>query len=197
MQAGPCKFVVKSGVQVLFSSIVITGPRVLLVPVEKSLAAEIFSEFTPEITRFMYPKPAENVERVEQIIELFAESRRRKEELVSAIVLRATGEFLGCCGLHGRDNSCTPELGLWVKKAAHGNRYGREAIHTLAAWAAENLVVDGFLYAVDKRNIASRKIPESLGGSVVAEKVIASQSGELLDEVVYFIGAKSLPTQLS
>ncbi len=180
---------VKPGITVDFASVVIEGPRVLLAPVANSHAGEIFREFTPEITRYMFPKPADTVEEVAEIIAIFSGARKKREEIVSAILHRETGEFLGCCGLHAREMDRAPELGIWVKKGAHGNHYGREAIYTLVSWAKENLTVDGFLYPVDKRNIPSRKIPESLGGDVIAEKLVTSQAGNILDEVVYRISA--------
>jgi RimJ/RimL family protein N-acetyltransferase/glutaredoxin len=183
-------FIFKSGQQIDLTSLLIQGSRIVLAPIDKSLAPEIYREFTPEVTQYMYPKPADSVEQVEEIIEIFADSRRKNEDLVSAVLLRDTHEFLGCCGLHARDNGLIPELGLWIKKGAHGNKYGREAIHTLVAWATEHLALEGFTYPVDKRNVASRRIPESLAGRVVAEKMLTSQSGVILDEVVYFIAVE-------
>jgi ribosomal-protein-alanine N-acetyltransferase len=56
------------------------------------------------------------------------------EELVCFAILKGTKEFVGTVGLH-RVNTATPELGCWVKRPAHGNKYGREAIHGLKKWA--------------------------------------------------------------
>jgi hypothetical protein len=41
---------------------------------------------------------------------------------------------------------------------------------------------------VDRNNIASRKIPESLGGEIVKKLKLETPSGKILDEVVYKIG---------
>ena len=78
--------------------------------------------------------------------------------------------FLGCCGFHSEESPTTPEFGIWIKKDAHGNKYGREAIKILRHWAIENIDFDYAIYPVDKGNIASRKTAESLGGGVIKDK---------------------------
>jgi hypothetical protein len=40
---------------------------------------------------------------------------------------------------------------------------------------------------VDRANVSSRKIPESLGGVVFEGKITKTRHGSLLDEVVYRI----------
>jgi RimJ/RimL family protein N-acetyltransferase len=96
-------------------------------------------------------------------------------------------EFLGICGLHIRAGPDTPELGIWLKKSAHGERLGREAIHCLVAWAKIHLDAAFLIYPVDRQNIPSRKIPESLGGVIFAEDKVKNMSGRILDEVIYRI----------
>ena len=158
-------------------------------PTSDQYAESIFQEFTLEITRYMFPKPSDSLEGVRKGIEKFRAACQKREEIVFAILNKDTEEFLGCCGIHGRDDGRNPELGLWVKKSGHGNGYGREAIHALVKWARESLEVDSFVYPVAKENIASRKIPESLGGVVFAEKLVTTMRGTVLDEVVYRIKA--------
>ena len=65
--------------------------------------------------------------------------------------------------------------------------YGREAIKILRHWAIENIDFDYAIYPVDKANIASRKIAESLGGMVIKERKVKTMRGRYLDEVVYKI----------
>ena len=74
-----------------------------------------------------------------------------------------------------------------IKKSAHGNGYGREAVHTLVNWSKKNINIDYFIYPVDRRNIASCKIPESLGGEVVEEFKAETSTSKILDKVVYKI----------
>ena len=104
-----------------------------------------------------------------------------------AILAKDTDEFLGCCGLHGRENPREPELGIWLKKSAHGRGFGREAVAAVRDWAERHLIVDAFIYPVDRNNTASRKVAEALGGTIVRSELIKTMSGGELDAVVYKI----------
>jgi RimJ/RimL family protein N-acetyltransferase len=98
--------------------------------------------------------------------------------------MKETGEYLGGGGVHAIQPE-TAELGIWIKKSAHGNAYGREAVTALARWAFESLSVRYLIYPVDRRNLASRKIPESLGARIEAEYPKVNASGNVLDIVEY------------
>ena len=143
----------------------IDSERLRLVPTSPIYAEDMFAEFTAEVTTFMGPKPAEVVE------ETFAFLAGAVDDLVHgrclqvAILLKASSEFLGHAGLYDL-TSRTPELGIWIKRSAHGNGYGREAVEALVRWAIGSVEFDYLLYPVDRRNLPSRRIPESLGGVV-------------------------------
>jgi [ribosomal protein S5]-alanine N-acetyltransferase len=112
-------------------SVTITTDRLQLVVVSDRFASDIFQEFTPEVTRYMFPSPPTAVE---ETLSFIAESRRAVQAgntFTFAILSKQTAEFLGCCGLHGKDNARTPELGIWLKQSAHGHGYGREAVHVV------------------------------------------------------------------
>jgi len=173
----------------------IDGQRISLLPINESYASEIFKEFDSEITRYMLPKPAGNIEETLTFIHNSLDGMREGKELVLVVTKRDDGEFLGCCGLHGRGNPRTPELGIWLRKDAHGKKFGREAIQTLISWAAEHIDFDYAIYPVDKANAPSRKIAESLGGSIFEEKKMKTISGRYLDEVVYRISNEMLKRQ--
>ena len=66
----------------------------------------------------------------------------------------------------------------------------QRAIHALYGWAVEHLDLRAFVYPVAKANTPSRRIPESLGGLVVAEREAPAAGGRILDEVVYRIPAE-------
>lgn len=183
----PLQLELKPGVQCDFKTLTICSERIRLVPATAEFGDDLFREFTPEITRYMMPKPCERREELDAILAIFAEQRAKGLELIFAVTNKASGEFIGCCGLHIRGEAEAPHLGLWIKKSAHGNKYGREAISTLVQWASENLVVEGFIYPVDRNNIASRRIPESLGGTIIDETKVENMSGNILDEVIYLI----------
>lgn len=186
----------KQHARVDLTSLRIEADRIILWSIQESHAPEIFQELTPEITRYMSPKPAGRIEETLSFIYESVDGMRRGRDLILTITKKESGEFLGCCGLQGKGNPRTPELGVWIKKSAHGNKYGREAIMALALWAVETIDFDYAIYPVDKANIASRKIPEALGGVIFEERKVRTRSGGYLDEVVYKILYEMLESNL-
>jgi RimJ/RimL family protein N-acetyltransferase len=100
------------------------------------------------------------------------------------IIKKDSCEFLGYISIH-QVNSKTPELGIWLKKDAHGFHYGYEALNLLKNWAEHRLHYEYLKYPVVKINIASRKLAEKLGGCIEDEYIKMSESGNELDEVEY------------
>lgn len=166
-------------------SLHIAGERIALRTIAQTDAQLIFQEFTATITRYMIPKVPDSIEETRAFISSSLASLEQRDNLQLVILDKETGEFLGCCGLHGRGDVKNPELGIWLKASAHGKGYGREAIHTLVNWVREAIVLESFIYPVDKRNIPSRKIPESLAGQVIEERIDIGMAGNELDEMVY------------
>ncbi len=165
---------------------VIETDRLRLVPTSNKYAKEVFKEFTKTVTLYMYPKPPENISETLAFINLSREKMKKGENLQMVILDKSSGEFLGHGGINAL-NSDIPELGIWIKSSAHGHRYGREAVRALKEWIDKNLSYKYIIYPVDKRNIASRKIAESLGGVVEDEYEKTNQQGNVLDEVEYRI----------
>ncbi len=182
------------GAQPDLADLSIDGERIRLVSISRAYEQNIFEEFTSDITTYMIPKAAETIEETRAFIDSSLQSFSDANNLVFVILDKQTDEFLGCCGLHGRGDVRNPEFGIWLKRSAHGQGLGREAIRTLAEWAEQNIRLESFIYPVDKRNAPSRKIPESLGGVVVEERTEEGMTGNVLDEVVYRIG---VPVDLS
>jgi [ribosomal protein S5]-alanine N-acetyltransferase len=165
---------------------VIDTPRLSLKPVSLAVKEDIFREFTHEITVYMTPVPAKHVSETESFINESRKNMKDGKELVLGILAKETEEFLGIVGLHKID-TVHPELGVWLKKSAHGQRYGREAVHAVKEWADRHVRYDYILYPVDRANVASRKIPEALGGMVHAEYTKSTPSGATLNTVEYRI----------
>lgn len=169
------------------TSLCIKGERLKLRAIDERDAPAIFQEFTAAVTRYMVPRPPETIAETLDFIRRSRQGMAAGWNLVLAILDGKTDEFLGVCGYHGEGQPRTPELGIWLKQAAHGHGYGREAMWTLVAWATDVMDFDDLIYPVDRANLASRKIPESLGGTIFAEKQVETMSGGMLDEVVYQI----------
>ncbi len=155
-------------------------------PVDPSYTEIIFQEFTFEITKYMTPVPSRDKSGVTSFISSALNGLRANTNLQLVILNKNDHSFLGCAGLH-EITSRSPELGIWIRKSAHGKKYGREAITSLIDWARNNLEFDYLKYPVDKRNIPSRKIPESNGGIIDHEFKKTKPNGFELDEVEYRI----------
>jgi RimJ/RimL family protein N-acetyltransferase len=169
-----------------FLSVELSTNRLLLRPISFKYKADIFTEFTEKITIYMHPCPAKDISETEAFISDSIKNMKSGNNLIFVILKKTTEEFLGCAGIHGIEQK-EPELGIWLKKAAHGNKYGLEAIDAIKQWADANLDYKYLRYPVDRVNIASRKIPEALGGKIVKEYTKKNMSGNTLHIVEYRI----------
>lgn len=154
--------------------------------INQSYAEDIFNSFTSEITTYMYPCPAKKIEETIKFIDDSMKKAENKTTLVFVILDKDNGDFFGCMGLHYLDKPA-PEIGIWLKKEAHGNAYGREAATEMVKWSKEQLGINKYIYPVDKRNISSRKIPESLCGKIHKEYEATGLAENKMEMVEYFI----------
>lgn len=141
--------------------------RLILVPINNDYAKDMFANFNEEVTLYMSPHPAKNIEETYATIKSFIEKREKNTDYVYAIVLKGSREYIGCVGLHGLNND-TPELGIWTKISSHGNHFGREAIGGIIQFS-KTLGIGKLIYPVDRRNESSRKIPIYFKGRVITE----------------------------
>jgi [ribosomal protein S5]-alanine N-acetyltransferase len=160
--------------------------RVIIKAISLDYKEDIFQEFTSEITTYMFPKPSDDISEVVDFINKSVEENNKGSNFQAEILRKDNNEFLGCGGVHKIDKK-TPELGIWIKKSAHGNGYGAEAVTALKKWADENLDYKYLLYPVEENNIASKKIPEFLGGKLVREYDEKNLSGRMLHLLEYHI----------
>ncbi|MEX8494590.1 GNAT family N-acetyltransferase [Sphaerotilus sp.] len=168
------------------STVRIESERVLLVPIHAGFRTVIFETFTARITRYMHPKPSDTVEEMGRFVSDSVAGLAAATNLQMVILSRSDEVFLGCIGLHGLDRP-DPEMGLWLKEAVHGRGLGREAAGALIAWARAQGRFECVRYPVDRRNLASRKIPEAHGGVIAREFREVSGSGFELDLIEYRI----------
>jgi RimJ/RimL family protein N-acetyltransferase len=165
---------------------IIESERLTLLPTSEKYAQDMYRELTADITLYMQPKPADDISETLSFIRSSRNKMENGEQLQVVILNKNTGEFLGHGGINHLDSD-TPELGIWIKKAAHGHKYGVEAVQALKNWIDTNVSYTYITYPVDKRNIASRKIAERLGGIVKDEYQKTNMQGNILDEVEYRI----------
>ncbi len=158
--------------------------RIKLIPICMDYSRDLCEHFTAEITKYMWPSAPKKQEEINQHILLKQNQMKKGIEISLFIVNKEDDEFLGDISSH-QAHSKVPELGIWLKKEVHGQKYGYEALNLLINWAENNLEYNYLKYPVDKANIPSRKLAEKLGGKIEAEYIKTSESGNVLDEVEY------------
>ena len=168
----------------------ISTNRLLLKPISIKYKADIFAEFTKEITTYMHPRSPKDISEIEAFIKESSADLEKGNNLVLVILQKASQEFFGCAGIHNI-NRKEPELGIWLKKAAHGNKYGLGAITAIKRWADTNLEYEYLRYPVERANIASRKIPEALCGRIFRQYDKTNMSKKNLHMVEYIIFMKN------
>ncbi len=168
------------------NTLTLDSERLRLLPVTDEYTELIFCEFTPDVATFMYPRPASERSETEAFVRAAKEANQEGSSLNMVITDRETGDFLGCVGLHKLADK-RPEFGIWVKQSAQMHGYGREAIHTLKRWADDHIPYEYLIYPVDSRNIASRKIPESLGAAIISQYDDTGGMGQDLTLIKYRI----------
>ncbi|MBA2649461.1 MAG: GNAT family N-acetyltransferase [Legionella sp.] len=174
-----------------FTLLNLIADRIKLIPINMEYAKDICSNFTAEITQYMWPSAPKTQEEINQHILIKQNQMKQGEEISLLIIRRESEEFLGYASIH-QVNSKTPELGIWLKKSAHHHNYGYEAMNQIKIWAECNLSYNYLKYPVDKKNISSRKLAEKLGGKIEDEYIKISESGNSLDEIEYRFYQESL-----
>ena len=167
-------------------ALAISSSRLTLRPLRESDAPDIFREYTPKIATFMTPPPASSVDDTLAFVKGAIGDRREGRDLQLVIENTEGGEFLGLIGLHTRFGGQNPELGLWLKRSAHGNGFGMEAAHTLIDWADTNLRFGDIVFVVGAKNGASRRIPDSYGLEAQQETFVAERSWSTPVEMVTY-----------
>jgi RimJ/RimL family protein N-acetyltransferase len=169
-------------------AIEITSTRLGLRSFKAEDAAESFAEVTPTLTRFMAWDPSPSLAVFAEIWRGWLPRMTAGTHLALTIRLQSTAEFMGMAGLLciGQPE---PEIGIWIKEAAHGAGYGREAVAAVVAWHSRETGANGFTYPVAIDNWRSRSLAESLCGRLVGTRELRKPSGVILEEVVYLIPA--------
>ena len=168
------------------NTLTLESERLHLRPVTDEYTDQIFHEFTPDVATYMYPRPAKERSETEAFVRAAKAANREGSSLNMVITDRETGDFLGCAGLHKLADK-RPEFGIWVKQSAQMHGYGKEAIRTIKRWADDHIPYEYLIYPVDSRNIASRKIPESLGAAIISQYDDTGGMGQDLTLIKYRI----------
>lgn len=137
--------------------------RLYLVYPDERYAEDILKAFDRATTRYMFPKADETLEEVLGFLNFAKKGIVEGSSYNYVIISKETNEFIGCGGI---ENASGPvaEFGIWIKKEAYHHGYGLEAVQCLYETARACPAYDEFIYPVDRRNYASCRIAEALGG---------------------------------
>jgi RimJ/RimL family protein N-acetyltransferase len=125
----------------------------------------LLREAQPHLARWLpgFEAPPTAEDALEGIRRLHAHWARR-ESFSMGIFARADGALVGDVRLRPGDWKIPAfDLAYWLHPAAEGHGYARAAVRLLTAFAFENLHARRVMIACDKRNVRSRRVPESLG----------------------------------
>jgi RimJ/RimL family protein N-acetyltransferase len=166
-------------------AIALTSRRLELKSFSPADAPDSFAVTTSTLTRYMGWLPSTSPEAFAEVWREWLLQMKAGTDVYLVIRLKVTGDFLGMVGLHGIGPP--PTIGIWVKEAAHGLGYGREAVAAAIGWASGQVGANDFIYPVAALNLPSRRLAESLGGVIAGNNKIRRQDGAFLEEVVYRI----------
>lgn len=144
-----------------FEEFTLKTDRLLLLPISMDYVQEMFNEFTPEVTKYMFPPTPKHIDDTKKFVTESLQKLHNSIDLTLVILDKTTKEWLWNCWIHDIEWGI-PEFGIWLKKSAHWKGLWKEAISGLWHWANHNLVFDYIVYPVDIDNLPSRAIPEFL-----------------------------------
>ncbi|CAB3756764.1 GNAT family N-acetyltransferase [Burkholderia puraquae] len=144
----------------------IESDRLSIKPFSAGDADATFPCITPTLTRFMAWEPPPDRASFERTWRAWLPSIANGSDFVFAVRQREGGMFLGLVGLH-HVKDAGAELGVWIREDRHREGIGREAVGLVVEWACTTIGIRRFTYPVAEANEPSRRIAESLGGTVV------------------------------
>ncbi|MCL2280806.1 GNAT family N-acetyltransferase [Candidatus Saccharibacteria bacterium] len=175
------------------ADVTIRSERLILRPITLDDARDVFIEFNDNVTKMMAHGPNESLEATSEFIEKTIQQTREGEKLQFVIVDKEE-KFLGLASIEDA-NHRTPEIGLWLKKAAQGKGFGTELVFALVEWANQNLEFDYIKYRVHAQNVGSWKIAEKLiekyGGEFIGETPEILQGVERMTKVYHIFPENS------
>lgn len=159
--------------------------RLTIQPFSNSFLEEYYKEFTDEITKYQYPDSFSNIDMANQIVSEFVKDMEQGN-MLELVILTQEGEFIGSMEAFGITKE-TPEIGLWLKRSAHGKGYGYEALRGLLDHLNATGKYQYFIYEVDVRNVPSIRLVEKFRFEKSGYEEITTESGKTLKLQTYYI----------
>lgn len=163
----------------------IETPRLALTPMNAGDGGAVWRWYTEEIARYQYPQPYASPEEAAAVIQRFAEDPGGNSVLFA--IRDRDGLFLGEADIHGLSKA-EPELGVWIRQDRWRQGYAGEAVSALLCEYGKRGYTS-FRWEADRRNPASLRLAESLGGVLRGTDEYETMRGDLLKLNVYSIPA--------
>jgi RimJ/RimL family protein N-acetyltransferase len=154
-------------------------------------AGDAFVEANDRIARYMSWNPPESQDAFKAIWQTTLADMKSGSQLSLTLRLTGTAEFIGSAGLHPAEGDLL-ETGLWIKESAQRRGYGREAVATVIGWASRRFRPGGFLYPVVEENLASCRLAEALGGTVIGTRQ-RQKAGDVMRTLLLYRIPPDLP----
>ena len=141
----------------------------------------------PEITKYI-PDAPRNQKETREELEWFLNGHPKHPELgLWATIHKATGKFIGRCGLlpwiiEGRQEV---EVAYTIAREYWGQGLGTEVAQAILDYGFEELKLSRLICLIDPQNIASQKVAEKIG--MTLEKRVEGIDGDNLPTLIYSI----------
>ena len=166
-------------------SFVLDTERLSIRPFNQSFLADYYREFTDEITKYQYPDRFPDIETADNVLSCFVRDMEQGE-MLELVILAKDGEFLGSMEVFGLSGEA-PEIGLWLKRSAHGAGYGYEALSGLLAGLNETGKYQYYIYEADVRNAPSIRLIEKFHVEKGGCEDVTTGSGKKLTLQTYHV----------
>ena len=154
----------------------------------------------PELGRWLsWVHPQYTIEDSRTFLEGRAGAHTRDGEFAFAMIDRASGRFLGACGINQIEKAARrANLGYWLRTDATGLGYATRATRLVARWACESLGLERIEIVAAVGNKPSQAVAERSGASRegIARKRL-NVHGQQHDAVVFSLVREDLGPLLS
>jgi ribosomal-protein-alanine N-acetyltransferase len=119
----------------------------------------------PEVNRFLPPEPVATMETFQQVLERRHAMEREIGYAMWAADDKATGAFVGQCGIRPLEEGAGPEveLGYHYTRASWGKGYGTEAVIAVLAHGLGPVGLDRIMAVAMPENTGSWRVMEKAG----------------------------------
>lgn len=117
----------------------------------------------PEVAKYDYFYPVRKIEEVYAFIDRYKEEAEAGEEITWGVVVKATNELVGTCGLGNFEQGAKrAEIGYCIRRSEWGKGYGTEASEALVKYGFEVMGLNRIEGLITPGNDASVRVLEKL-----------------------------------